>query len=723
MNHEYFFGDAKWMTVGSCGVFNVRREFELPTNVKCANITLCGLGMYELRINGEKVNDDLYGTLYTDFKKSENEECFNKFGEEVGHRIYVSKFDITDKVTNKNCIGVTLAPGWYRADNITHLSTNYGFPVLCFKIECELDDGRKVEVLSDENLRFKGSNIVSHHFFSGEEHDYTFDLSGWDKCGYDDSEWSELSVAQIPETEFYAPSNCPPDRVIRVITPKLIGEVEDGYIYDAYENITGTPVLKQTSGGFGEKLTFKVSERLENGDIEDYTNHRQHSSFITDGNFEREYRLRFMWNGFRYIKVSKNAKVTEVEVIHSDVAVNSAFESSNDVLNFIYSTFIRTQLDNMHCGIPSDCPHLEKRGYTGDGELIAECGMLMLDSKEFYKKWMGDISDCQDRISGHVQYTAPYTHSGGGPGGWGCAIAEVPYIYWKRFGDKEIIKGFLPQIRKYFEYLEAHSENELVVSDQKGEWCLGDWCTAEEIAIPAPFVNTYFYVKTLSRIIEMSQAVGETEYLDEYKAVMAKKKAALNDNYFDESTGDYCKNVQGANAFALDIGLGDERTLKNLVKKYNESDYGFDTGIFGTDILICVLFEKGYADTAYKLLSSKGKYSFGNWMNDGCTTFPEYWTYKRSQNHPMFGAVTKYLFSEILGIKQVGEGYEKVTIDPKLIKGLDFAKGYIEVANGRVCVKVENHDSRQSVEIEIPEGVDAWFGKDKLPVGISIFER
>lgn len=722
MDNKYFFGDAKWMSPDSQGVFCVRGEFGLPENVVSANITLCGLGMYELRVNGKVIGDDLFGTLYTDFHEYESQECTANFGEKLAHRIYVSKFDISENISDKNCIGVMLAPGWYRADHKTHLSTNYGDPMLCFRICCKTADGVEIEILSDDKLRFRQSNIVSHYFFLGEEHDYTFDLSGWDKFGYDASNWSSLTEKPAPNTEFYEPSDCPPDRVIRIIKPEFIGEVDDGFIYDACENITGTPVLKQVSGERGEKLVFKVSERLKDGDIEDYTNHNQTSSFITDGDYEREYKLRFMWNGFRYIKVSKNAKLDSIEVIHSDVKVSSDFKSSSKVLNWIYSTFIRTQLDNMHCGIPSDCPHIEKRGYTGDGELIAECAMLMLDSESFYRKWLGDISDCQDRISGHVQYTAPYTRSGGGPGGWGCAIAEVPYVYWKRYGKTDHIKQFLPQIRAYFEYLEAHSEDGLVTSDQKGEWCLGDWCTAEDIAIPVPYVNTYFYIKTLNRIIEMSNAVGENEYTEEYIALCEKKKDVLNANYFDPSTGDYCGGIQGANAFALDIGLGDDRTLENLVKKYDsENDFGFDTGIFGTDILVRVLFERGYKDVAYKLLTSEQKYSFGRWMNDGCTTFPEYWTYKRSQNHPMFGAVTKYLFSELLGIKQIGEGYGKIDISPKFIDALEYVEGYITVDAGKIFVKIENGIEGRKLSVEIPDGVDAWYDGRKLDSGVNVF--
>ena len=124
--------------------------------------------------------------------------------------------------------------------------------------------------------------------------------------------------------------------------------------------------------------------------------------------------------------------------------MTSSFHSTNEQLNWMYETYLRTQLDNMHSGIPSDCPHLEKRGYTGDGELVAECAMMLLDSKKFYRKWLYDISDCQDRVSGHVQYTAPYVRSGGGPGGWGCAIVEVPWQHYLHYGEASVLDQYYP---------------------------------------------------------------------------------------------------------------------------------------------------------------------------------------------------------------------------------------------------------------------------------------
>ena len=111
----------------------------------------------------------------------------------------------------------------------------------------------------------------------------------------------------------------------------------------------------------------------------------------------------------------------------------------------------------------------------------------------------------------------------------------------------------------------------------------------------------------------------------------------------------YCKEtqsflgmVQGADAFGLDLGLGTERTFKNLVDKYSAVK-GLDTGIFGTDALMTVLAERGRKDLVFKLLSLTEYPSFGNIKAQGATTLWEYWEGERSHNHPMFGACVKHL--------------------------------------------------------------------------------
>ena len=719
--HEYIGDNGEPFTAqDNCTVPYIRGEFSLDKKVKSATLTACGLGLVQLYLNGKSVSDELFVPAVSDYHYTENRPCFKLYGEHTSHRIYCLKYDVTERLSQHNCIGAALSIGWYA-------SGTYGKIKLTFRIDVTYEDGTSFEYISDEKLRWSYSEVTRTHFLFGESQDYnTHRLDGWNTCGYDDTKWMSVELAEAPDTEYYI-QDCPTDKVICHIVPKLIKEAHGVRIYDMGENITGTPVIKCAAPA-GSEIKLSVSERLDkNGNIEAYTNHRQNADFITDGT-DRRYTLRFCWFGFRYASVTANAEIVDCEVIHSDVAVTSAFHSSDKTINWLYDAYVRTQLDNMHMSIPSDCPHCEKRGYTGDGQLTCEAAMMMLDAKKFYRKWLCDISDCQEPTTGHVHNTAPYIPAGGGPGGWGSAIAEVPYMYYKTYGDTDVLEEFLPKVYKYFDYLEAHSENDIVVSDNS-EACLGDWCIPDDsdsvvipgdyvAPIPEGFANTYFYVKSIRRAIEFCKVLGKTEDIPRLERLAEIKKAAILRDFYDASTGDFCKNANSANVFGIDIGLGDKRAIDHVAEHFVKEPW-YNTGIFATDIVTRLLFENGYSDVAFSLLTSDGKHSFGRWMNDGYTTLPEYWTYLRSQNHPMFGAVTRYLFRYILGITQSGAGYDSIVIEPKCVSLLTEASGHITTRHGKLAVSYKRVDGVISAQIEVPADTEAVFALGGRKYGLS----
>lgn len=653
-----------------------------------AVITIGCMGTFRLYVNGRKVSDDLFQPLNTDFEKRYNMEYGgHPFDEEFRHRLYCPVYDITDYISEgKNKILFMLGSGFYE-------EYNYGTAKICWKIDIADTSGKQRSVFSDGTEKMRESFVKEADIIRGETHDYTAV-----------TEWQKAKIQETPDTNFFI-QDCPADKVTRVIKPKYLGN----NIYDAGEVFAGYAVLRNKSAG---EITVRYSELLdENGNLDEEHIYDQHTNYITDCEERLLFPL-FTWLCFRYFEVIGDAEVVECHVTHSDVDVTSSFECSNETLNWLYKAYIRTQLANMHAGIPSDCPHTERRGYTGDGQLTCAASMMQLDAQKFYRKWIGDICDCQDEKTGHIQYTAPFAPSGGGPGGWGCAIVVVPYMYYKAYGEKEIFDETFPRMFKWFSYLESHSENDLITSDLPGVWCLGDWCVPEQNRlnklcaneIPEPYVNTYFYIKSMEYFLEIGEIIGDNSHSEEIRKRIEKKKKAITDAYFSPETGDFSGNVQGANGFAVDLGLGDERTFENMIKKYSHRKM-YDTGIFGTDIVTRVLFEKGRADLACMLLTSKEEISYYNQIQNGATTILEYWNGVRSQCHPMFGAVSRYLFEYILGIRQAKNSvaYDSVIISPECMKEIPFAKGKITTIKGEIAVEY----NEKEIKITIPEKVNA----------------
>lgn len=729
MKQEYFFSDAKWIGAENrtAESFSVIRSHFNTEKAKKVTLNILGLGFFKCYINGVCINPDTFLPLSSDFEAT----CDPVDEVLSGHRVYVPQFDITEFVQNgDNVIAVHYGGGWY-----THSSRVFGLPKAIFRIRVQEESSSRYFV-SDESCRISDSFVYGYNFVNYEAHNFN-DFQECFGVDFDDSLWSNAVVTEALETE-YCTTDCNKDALIRKLPVKEIGKGSEGTVYDCSVNTTGYPVL-EINAPKGEKVIVLFSEELDgDGNIDLSHAHSQQYMIISDGT-KRTVQPEFTWFAFRCFEITGNAKPVCVKEIHADIPVSSTFECDNETLNWTYNTFIHTMFCNMHTGHPSDCPHLERRGYTGDGQLTTHAVLSTLDAKAFYEKWLQDIADSQDILSGHIQYTAPYIRSGGGPGGWGCAIVEVPYQLYRHYGDKEILVKYYNNMRRYIDYLEAHSEFSLVTSDKQGEWCLGDWCGPnvlypdkcilshnQQVILPAPMVNTYFMVKSLIQMCEIAQIIGKAEDIPEYREKISTRKNAIRSAYFNTFDDNFIMNVQGANAFAVDIGLGNEETYNNMINYYKKVGC-FDTGIFATDILTRVLFEKGDAGLAVDLLTNNGRQGFEHWRRNGATTFHEYWDSDRSRSHchPMFGAVVAYLFEYLLGIKQEKNtaGYKSLIIAPQAVARFGRMSGSMSTPNGRVAVAYSKTSGGVEFCISIPENTSAVFSFDSKEYALRAGEN
>ena len=503
MDQTAVFASAKWVgppQKANAPLYILRGSFTVE-NVKKAVLRVVGLGFFECFLNGVRVSEDRFLPLNTDYEARVDYPADETL---TGHRILVPEYDVTPYLrTGENRIAVHFGGGWYdRPGN----EARFGTAKAIWRVFGE-DAGGAFGFGSSEADRISGSFITAYQFTTGETQDLRSPAVQAFQYDFNDAAWPFAVPAPAPETEYFF-SDCPPDRVCEKLQPVRIGET--GNVFDCGVNLTGTPVLR-LYGEAGDTVAVRFAEeRTPGGALDEAYVHGQHLTFVCGGS-ETQVRPLFTWLGFRYFEVKGPAEVLYVEAVHADVPAAADFRCDNGTLNWLHGAFVTTQLMNMHAGIPSDCPHLERRGYTGDGQLACHAAMTVLDAEPFYRKWIRDIQDCQDLLTGHVQYTAPYVRSGGGPGGWGCAIVEVPYRFYLHYGDAEVLKDCYPQMLRYFDYLESKSVNGLVAADKPGEWCLGDWCTPQTMILPPPFVNNYFYIKSLQRCVSVAPLAGREE--------------------------------------------------------------------------------------------------------------------------------------------------------------------------------------------------------------------
>jgi alpha-L-rhamnosidase len=716
-----FFDSAKY--IAACGGYRfpyIRKEFFAgrAKKIKRARLYVSALGFCELYLNGKKITDDLFISPLSQYNRQTPEgvgapvSYDDYFFDELGYTVYVSVFDVKRFIgKGKNALGIILAGGWYRSDYDKHkLMRNYGDTRVCFKLVIERESGEREIIISDKDCVWKESFLLRAGIFH-EEHDERLELFDFSLPDFDWQSWQNAEEKDPPAAE-YLVNECPPDRLIKYLSPKLISDNGREKIYDCGENITGFPVIEGKSSA-GDRITCIHSEVLEEDNtLNEFHSYDQNSVFISDG--RKEHSIRFTWHGFRYFSIATDGDLSaltckKVALVYADIKNTSRFTCNDDTVNFIYDAYIRSQAENFHCGVPCDCPQIEKKGYTGDGQLLAPLGMLLFDSRKLYKKWLGDISDAQDRKSGFVHYTAPvFVGAGGGPGGWSAAIINVPYEYYRKYGDKEILHSLYPQMKKYVEFMDSAIVDGLINMTNRNNRCLGDWSGPQKPFLPEPFVNSCLYASALMNMTDIAKIIGSADDIPVLESRIKQIKKAIDGNYFDGAMGDYCGNEQGSNAFAVNIGLGNEKTLQNLANRYRELK-GFDTGIFGTSVLAKVLFEKGYGDIAVSLYTSKNPVSFYSWRQEGATTLYESWSDARSLNHPMFGSVVLYLFEYLLGIRQRSPGYRSVVINPKPCGEISEAKGRIQTAAGRFFVSFNKKGKKDVFVVKIPKGVLADF--------------
>ena len=699
MTYRQLFGDARFLVPPGSPDAALFRSVFAARKGETARITICGLGYFILYINGKRVGDDQFVPPVSDYHDRPDLALAYPLNDVQDHRIYVMQYDLAPFLTDgENVLGVMVGGGFYHQTmRLAEGNMSYGDIKLAFRIEFA-----DREVCSGRDVRCSRGFFRRANLFHGEVQDFTHFDRLWNTADAKKDGWEEVRVVAPPRSD-YQIADCPTDKVQAVLQPTLLRRFDDYSVYALPYNCTGYPVVRCTEPG--ETVLLECAEnvfpdgRLNNRSV-GFGEQTQAAEFITD---ERQYyHPVFTWFGFRYFSLTNNAEPECVRVIYSDVPHTAQFRCSDDVINWYHDAFVRSQQANMHGSIPSDCPHRERLGYTGDGQLTCEAVMTQFDARRFYRKWIADICDCQDKQTGHVQHTAPFSGGGGGPAGWGGAMIVVPYTFYRTYGDVQLLREVYPNMELYVRYMESRCDDGLVMREEKDGWCLGEWCTPDPVQLPEPFVNTALYIRYLRMFRACAAVLGEeTAQIDR---MIASHADALTAMYFDGTH--YAGGVQGADALALDCGVGDDALFRTLCAQYRSAGT-FDTGIFGTPALLRVLFERGEADLAVSLLGNRGDGSFDAMRRGGATTLWENWNGEASHDHPMFGASTQFLFQYLLGIRQTDDstGFDRAVVSPVFPKGLEFAEGSVCTPHGRIGVSWRRDGEAVRLTVRADDGV------------------
>lgn len=707
---------AKWIgaaemesdsDVGSSPSPWFRRTFRLTSRPKAARAYVCGLGFFELYLNGRKVGNDVLAPAQTDYDRRQVRHALYPFDDQTTKRVSYLTYDVSEYLREgENAAGVVLGDGWYnQRDRVEEGWLWYGSPRMILQIEGE---GGALIVASDEQWRVSTSGPILHGgIFSGEQYDARLEMPGWNAPGFDDSAWTKAVAVRAPSGAITAQA-APPDRVMEVV-PGVISSASPGvFTFDAGTNLAGWAKLR-VSGPRGRKVALRFREDAGR----DYG---QRDSYVLKGEGIETWEPRFTWHGFRYVDVTGVDEAPQLDVcgVHTAVEPAGRFECSNSLFNQIHATFVRTQLANMHCGVPSDCPHRERLGYTGDGQVAAQAAIYALDMARFYSTWTDDIADARNHQTGYVPHTAPFEGGGGGPP-WGSAMVLMPWYLYLYYGDRLALDRHYGAMREWVSYLGTRTDPQgIVVKEEPGGWFLGDWCPPRKVAIPPEFVSTCYFGHCADLVGRAAEALGRKQDAATMAGLVRRTSEALRLRYFDANKRQYVDGRQGANFFPLAFGLvplelQDAVFARGAEILERDNHEHFDTGFVGTPLVLDVLTAKGRADLAYRTMNQRDFPSFGHMLASGATTLWETWDGGSSRMHPMFGGACRWFWQALAGIAPDVQlpGFERILIQPRPVEDLQWVRAEYQTLRGPVTVHWTKVGGQFRMTLIVPPNTEA----------------
>lgn len=693
-----------------------RSTFEAGGSVRSARIYATALGIYELEMNGRRLNENKFAPGWTSYHK----------------RLQTQTFDVTGLVrTGNNAIGITIADGWYKGRIGGHPCDFYGDQrAILLQLHLVYEDGTEDTVITDERWRVDTGPIRAASIYDGETYDARLERDGWSTSSYEDSDWLPVSILDHGK-QMLIPQENVPTKVMRVMKPIALLRTPAGEaVLDFGQNMVGWVSLsvRAAEGTIIELAHAEVLDRDGNLYTDNLRSAKQTTRYVCRGGLEEYYEPRFSFQGFRYVKVSGYPGELSLEpftahVIYSDLDETGTFECSDESVNRLQRNIVWGQRGNF-LDVPTDCPQRDERlGYTGDAQVFIRTAAFNMDVASFFAKWLRDLK--ADQLpSGGVSNTVPDTLPGWdlhSAAGWGDAAVICPWTMYLCYGDKRLLEEQYDSMKSWVTFIRNLGEQEYLWNSgfQFGDWLALDAPAGSYAgATPKDYIATAFYAHSTDLLARAARVLGREEDAAEYEELHKRIREQFNLEFVSR-TGRLVSPTQTAHALALSFGLveGDVRTRveQSFVQLLAESDDKLTTGFLGTPYLCSTLTEIGRLDLAYKLALSRAFPSWLHSVEQGATTIWEHWDGLRADgsfwsadmnsfNHYAFGAIGDWFYRVVAGIDTDADkpGYKHVRIHPRPGEGLTHAKASFESMYGEILSSWRIEGGVMNIRIALP---------------------
>ncbi len=689
-----------------------RRRFTLGA-VQSARLSLCALGYGTCWINGQKITEDLLAAPVSNYTKT----------------LWYYTYDVTSLLKEgANVVAVILGNGFYNES----LKSSWDFDAAAWrdqpKFALSLEADGETVLVSDESFLFSmNSPVTFNQLRSGEYFDARLYDEAWTTLDFDDSAWTPAAKDATPPAGELRLCPCPAVREDCVYPARSVIQTGDRkYVFDIGQNISGYVRLKvcQKAGDeivirYGEQLNEDGTLRLNNMQNFYMNSPFQTDRFICDGR-EHEWSPQFVYHGFRYLEVegldSPDLSAVSGVFIHQDIERTSSFECSDPLINKLFYMGQMATLSNLFY-MPTDCPTREKLGWANDAQSSAEQMLTDFSVADVFRKWIYDIRDAM-REDGAMPGIIPTGgwgyHWGNGPVSDGVMF-EIPYRVYLHTGDSSLLTDSLPTYRRYLDYLKTQEDP----ADGMVNFGLDDWARPnqgeEPATTPLKLINSALRIKFL-RIASLAETLaGNAEKAAALDEEIAERVASYKKTWLN-GDGTCAADAQSAVAITVYHNLYDDlkplaAQLKRLVE---EKDFHHRCGMVGLRHLYIALNRCGLQEYACRIITSKGRPAYTEWVDGDGTTLWEKWNDLESKNHHMYSDFMSWLMKTPGGIDHAGTpGFARVRIAPYFLKELSFCRASQKTVRGEVKVAWERAGESVNLTFTVPEGMTAEYeGRD-----------
>jgi hypothetical protein len=700
----------------------LRKTVEIKKQIQKATIFICGLGQFELSINGEKVGDHFLDPGWTKYDQQ---------------ALYVP-FDVTNNLKNgKNAIGVMLGNGFYYVSPVPgryrKLKSAFGYPKMIGRLLIEYSDGSMENIVSDQSWKTSQGPITFSSIYGGEDYDATLEQANWDQPNFNDASWKQPIIVDGPR--ILNSQMTEPVKLLEAFSIQKITKIGSGsWIFDMGQNASGIPWIK-VQGKKGDTIKIYPAELLKQDGT---ANQRSSGSpyylqYILKGDGIETWQPRFTYYGFRYLQIngvvpkgendsSQLPVLLEVKTLHNSNAASQVgnFACSNDLFNKTYSLIDWAIKSNM-VSVFTDCPHREKLGWLEQLHLMGSSVHYAYDAVNLFKKQVDDMKYSQ-LDDGLIPEIAPeYVKFDWGDGmfrdspEWGSSSIIVPWYIYQWYGDKQVLSDHYEMMKKYVDYLQTKAKG-YILSQGLGDWYdLGPKPPGVAQLTPMGVTGTAFFYYDLNIMRQIAVMLNKKEDATQYEQLAIKVRKAFNDTFFHKDTEQYATGSQTANAMAVYMGLVEpqhkQAVIDNIVKDIRDRNNSLTAGDIGYRYLLCVLHNADRDDLIFDMNNRSDVPGYGYQLAKGATALTESWAAREenSNNHFMLGHIMEWFYRGILGIDQAEKSiaYKQIVIKPEPVGDLTSAGGSYESVYGRISSEWKKENNSFQLKTEIPANTTA----------------